>query len=154
MSLTYLENRHNKFDSPWTPERVELLKQLWTEGYSASQIADKFKHTTFTRCSVIGKARRLKLEPRAPRQPRRHKANGGVPKPPTPPPRPRPPEPPPPPQPAAPRMRALTFFRLKPNHCRWPLGSWFEPARLFCGADKDAGEIYCPFHRRMARVRT
>jgi GcrA cell cycle regulator len=147
MSLTYLQNRHNGFDSQWTPERVEFLKQLWTEGHSASQIANKFRGIAFTRCAVIGKARRLKLEPRAPRQPVRRKANG-VPKPPMPPPRPRPPPPPPP---LAPRMRKLTFFRLKPQHCRWPLGDWFEPARLFCGADKKLGEIYCPFHRRMAR---
>jgi hypothetical protein len=48
-------------------------------------------------------------------------------------------------------MRALTFFRLKSNHCRWPLGELLEPARLFCAADKDLGEIYCPFHRYMAR---
>jgi GcrA cell cycle regulator len=149
MSLTYLQNRHNGFDSGWTQERIEFLKQLWTEGWSASQIANKFRGVAFTRCAVIGKARRLKLEPRAPRQPRRHKANG-VPKPPMPPPRPRPPPPPPP---VAPRMRQLAFFKLKPHHCRWPLGEVLEPARLFCAADKDAGEIYCPFHRRMARVR-
>jgi hypothetical protein len=49
-------------------------------------------------------------------------------------------------------MRKLTFFRLKPHHCRWPLGELLEPARLFCAADKDAGEIYCSFHRRMARA--
>jgi hypothetical protein len=24
--------------------------------------------------------------------------------------------------------------------------------QLFCGADKEAGEIYCPFHQRLARV--
>jgi GcrA cell cycle regulator len=141
----------NQFDSEWTQERIELLKQLWTEGHSASQIANKFRGTAFTRCAVIGKARRLKLEPRAPRQPVRRKARrqaNGVPKPPMPPPRPRPPPPPPP---LVPRMRKLTFFRLKPGHCRWPLGDWFAPARLFCAADKDATEIYCPFHRRMAR---
>jgi hypothetical protein len=48
-------------------------------------------------------------------------------------------------------MRKLTFFRLKPHHCRWPLGELLEPARLFCAADKKLGEIYCPFHQRMAR---
>jgi hypothetical protein len=146
MSLTYLQNRHNGFDSGWTQERIEFLKQWWAEGWSASQIASKF-HGVFTRCSVIGKARRLKLKPRAARQLR--KING-VPKPPMPPPRPQPPRPPLP-QPTAPRMRALTFFRLKPHHCHWPIGEWYEPARLFCGADKELGEIYCPFHLRMAR---
>src|SRR5262245_57375345 len=152
MSLTYLQNRHNKFDSQWTLERIELLKQLWAEGFSASQIAARFKGIRFTRSSIIGKVHRLKLAPRRPRQSTKRslerRANGGVPKPPMP--RPRPPERPPPPQPIAPRMRQFSFFQLKPHHCRWPLGDWFEPARLFCGADKQASETYCPFHARMA----
>jgi len=144
--------RRNTPNSQWIPERVELLRQLWKEGLSASQIANKFKGTRITRSSVLGKVHRLKLEPREPRRPvkpkRRH-ANSGVPKPPAPPPRPRPP--PPPPSSTPPRMRALSFFRLKSQHCRFPLGEWDEPARLFCGADKDQREIYCPFHMRMAR---
>jgi GcrA cell cycle regulator len=151
MSLTYLENRHNKFDSGWTDERVAMLRLLWTEGWSASQIASKFKGAAFTRSSIIGKAHRLKLAPRKARQPVRPRLQhaNGVPKPS--PPRPKPPPPPPPP--GAPQMRQLTFFRLKPQHCRWPLGSWYEPARLFCAADKELGEIYCPFHQRLARAR-
>jgi len=48
-------------------------------------------------------------------------------------------------------MRKLTIFRLKPQHCRWPLGELLEPARLFCAADTE-GEVYCPFHSRLARV--
>src|SRR5215471_2797085 len=146
MSLTYFEEprRRNTPNSQWTPERIELLKQLWKEGLSASQIANKLKGARITRCSVIGKVHRLKLEAREARRPAKPKARraNGVPKPPMPPPRPqrRPPEPPPPP-----RMRALSFFRLKSQHCHWPIGDWFEPARLFCGADKELGEIYCPF---------
>src|SRR5262249_22425008 len=145
MPLTYLENRHNKFDSGWTDERVACLRQLWSEGLSASQISRQFK-LAFTRSAVLGKVHRLGLEAREPRQPARSrlKRANGVPKPP-----PRPPSP----QPSAPRMRALTFFKLKPHHCHFPLGNWYEPARLFCGADKELGEIYCPFHRRMARAR-
>src|SRR5262245_31076222 len=121
MSLAYLENRHNKFDSGWTEARVELLRQLWTEGFSASQIANKFNRA-FTRSAVLGKVHRLKLEARQARQPAKSRlkhANGGVPKPPMPVPRPQPPRPPP--QPTAPRMRALTFFRLRPHHCHWPI---------------------------------
>jgi GcrA cell cycle regulator len=152
MSLTYLHNRHNGFDSEWTDEHVAMLRLLWAEGLSASQIAKEFKGTTFTRASIIGKAHRLKLPGRKARQP--VKRANGVPKPPMPPPRPQPPQPPPPPppQPAAPHMRQLTFFRLKPHHCRWPLGELLEPARLFCAADAD-GETYCPFHERLARAR-
>ncbi len=47
----------------WTDERVEMLKQLWTEGLSASQIADKLGGVS--RNAVIGKVHRLKLESRA-----------------------------------------------------------------------------------------
>ena len=47
----------------WTDERVEMLKQLWTEGLSASQIADKMGGVS--RNAVIGKVHRLKLESRA-----------------------------------------------------------------------------------------
>ena len=47
----------------WTDERVALLKQLWTEGLSASQIADRLGGVT--RNAVIGKVHRLKLESRA-----------------------------------------------------------------------------------------
>ena len=47
----------------WTDERVEMLKQLWTEGLSASQIADRMGGVS--RNAVIGKVHRLKLESRA-----------------------------------------------------------------------------------------
>src|SRR5262245_62052430 len=153
MPLTYLENRHNIHDSPWTAERVELLAVLWAEGHSASQIAAKLNGGSITRSAVIGKVHRLKLPGRAPRQPAQRKPytrrGNGVPKPPTPPPRPRPPEPPQP-QPGAPHMRELPLFKLKPQHCRWPLCGMLEPARLFCAADTE-GEIYCSFHQRIAR---
>jgi len=43
----------------WTDERVELLKKLWCEGHSASQIAKELGGVT--RNAVIGKATRLKL---------------------------------------------------------------------------------------------
>ncbi|MDY8108679.1 GcrA family cell cycle regulator [Fulvimarina sp. 2208YS6-2-32] len=46
----------------WTDERVSTLRQLWTDGHSASQIADRLGGVT--RNAVIGKAHRLKLESR------------------------------------------------------------------------------------------
>ncbi|TMJ35628.1 MAG: hypothetical protein E6G89_18230 [Alphaproteobacteria bacterium] len=52
----------------WTDERVELLKRLWTEGLSASQIAGRLGNGV-TRNAVIGKVHRLNLSGRAP-QPR------------------------------------------------------------------------------------
>ncbi|MEP9352718.1 GcrA family cell cycle regulator [Xanthobacter sp. KR7-65] len=47
----------------WTDERVELLKKLWSEGLSASQIASELGEVT--RNAVIGKVHRLGLSGRA-----------------------------------------------------------------------------------------
>ena len=47
----------------WTEERVELLKKLWAEGLSASQIAGRLGGVT--RNAVIGKVHRLGLAGRA-----------------------------------------------------------------------------------------
>ena len=48
----------------WTSEKVEKLKELWSKGHTASQIAGMLGDTT--RNAVIGKAHRLNLEARAP----------------------------------------------------------------------------------------
>ena len=48
----------------WNDEKVEKLKELWTKGHTASQIAQILGDTT--RNAVIGKAHRLDLEARAP----------------------------------------------------------------------------------------
>jgi GcrA cell cycle regulator len=48
----------------WTDERVALLKKLWMEGLSASQIAGELSGGV-TRNAVIGKVHRLKLSARA-----------------------------------------------------------------------------------------
>src|SRR5215470_8051732 len=47
----------------WTDERVELLKKLWSDGLSASQIAAQMGGVT--RNAVIGKVHRLSLSGRA-----------------------------------------------------------------------------------------
>lgn len=49
---------------PWTPEEIDLLRVEWTNGLSGGQIGNLVNRT---RNAVIGKANRLKLEPRAPR---------------------------------------------------------------------------------------
>ena len=46
----------------WTEERIERLKAMWTEGATASQIADELGGVS--RYAVIGKAHRLGLEAR------------------------------------------------------------------------------------------
>ncbi len=46
----------------WTDERIEQLKELWTRGMTASQIADELGGVS--RNAVIGKAHRLGLQSR------------------------------------------------------------------------------------------
>ena len=54
----------------WTDERVDILKRLWLDGLSASQIAKQLGGVT--RNAVIGKVHRLGLSGRAaPSQPSR-----------------------------------------------------------------------------------
>jgi len=48
----------------WTDIKIQKLRELWTKGYTASEIAGMFGDTT--RNAVIGKAHRLDLEERAP----------------------------------------------------------------------------------------
>ena len=47
----------------WTDERVEILKKMWGEGQSVSQIAEELGGVT--RNAVIGKVHRLGLSKRA-----------------------------------------------------------------------------------------
>src|SRR3954454_21273502 len=55
----------------WTDERIDRLKSLWTQGMTASQIADELGGVS--RNAVIGKAHRLGLQSR----PSRVKPNEG-----------------------------------------------------------------------------
>ncbi len=46
-----------------------------------------------------------------------------------------------------------TIFELTNETCRWPLGQWNEPAKLFCGdqsADLYLHRPYCAAHMRRA----
>jgi GcrA cell cycle regulator len=54
----------------WTDERVSLLKGMWTNGYTARQIAEKLGGVT--RNAVIGKAHRLGLSSRPTQVKRMH----------------------------------------------------------------------------------
>jgi GcrA cell cycle regulator len=46
----------------WTEERVEVLKELWSDGWTASKIAERLPTS---RNAIIGKVHRLGLPPRA-----------------------------------------------------------------------------------------
>jgi GcrA cell cycle regulator len=51
--------------SPWTPERIERLRELWAMGLSASQVAARMnaeaREQLFTRNSIVGKVSRLNI---------------------------------------------------------------------------------------------
>jgi GcrA cell cycle regulator len=138
----------NKGLGLWNEVKIEQLRELWDVGFSAREIAEQLG-PSFTRAGVIGKAWRLKLEPRpspiCPPKPKR-----------IPVPRPDPPPPPPPlprEPPSPPRMRQLQLVELTEHSCRWPVGDPHRPGFYFCAADAP-GTTYCLYHMRVAFART
>jgi GcrA cell cycle regulator len=154
----------------WTDERVELLKKLWTDGLSASQIAAELGNVT--RNAVIGKVHRLGLSGRAKdvkatsAAPRARKATRA-------PSAPAPIAPqahsnvvlaPVPLQPvrqeptvmveeddmAIPMSERVTIMDLRESMCRWPMGDPTKPEFRFCGARSITGLPYCTHHARIA----
>ncbi|QFR34343.1 GcrA family cell cycle regulator [Ancylobacter sp. TS-1] len=150
----------------WTDERVELLKKLWADGLSASQIAAELGGVT--RNAVIGKVHRLGLSGRAkaiasntPRQRKPRPApSGGS--------RPvvvgntalaavmRPmvePEPVELPDPVAnviPMAERCTILDLTEFTCRWPVGEPGKSDFFYCGSRTKTGMPYCAYHARIA----
>ena len=153
----------------WTDERVELLRKLWMDGLSASQIAAELANG-ITRNAVIGKVHRLGLSgrvkcaaPSAPRlrpsNPRPHRA-----------PAPRPsggvtrganalalqveafaaPAPRPVEDVVVPMSERVTIMELREGMCRWPLGDPATAEFRYCGGRSDIGAPYCVHHSRMA----
>ena len=154
----------------WNDERVELLKKLWAEGLSASQIAGRLGGVT--RNAVIGKVHRLGLSGRATTS--RMKSM-----------RPRPranvnstalakrsgksrfgstgnsavralyaPDAEPYVSPVEelviPMAERKTIQSLTECSCRWPIGDPQLADFHFCGKDKVMGLPYCEFHARRA----
>ncbi len=157
----------------WTDERVELLRKLWSEGLSASQIAAQLG--SVTRNAVIGKVHRLKLSSRgrttaAPaRQKKTTTASVGT--------------------KSAPRTttvtrtvtigataiqtqfdaepvaryhvrptenvvvpisRRLQLVQLSERTCKWPNGDPLSEDFSFCGNDAAETGPYCGYHSRIA----
>jgi GcrA cell cycle regulator len=168
-----METGKNMMDAgaTWTDERVELLKKLWTDGLSASQIAAELGNVT--RNAVIGKVHRLGLSGRAkdkaasaasqqrprkaarapsapaPIAPQAHSNNVVV--------------APIPLQPvmepteviieddmAVPMSERVTIMDLRESMCRWPMGDPTKPEFRFCGARSITGLPYCTHHARIA----
>ncbi|GAB4226195.1 MAG: GcrA family cell cycle regulator [Methyloligellaceae bacterium] len=152
----------------WTDERVELLKKLWAEGLSASQIAGRLGGVT--RNAVIGKVHRLGLSGRATtvrsKAPRpRRKAGAPASN--------RPvlgtqgntalkpfyaPEaeedlaasPAPIEELVIPPSERASILTLKESTCRWPIGDPGDEDFHFCGRKAEQGVPYCPYHCRIA----
>lgn len=157
----------------WTNERVELLKKLWSDGLSASQIAGELGGVT--RNAVIGKVHRLGLSGRAKttttsakqRRPRTSAAPANAtPKRPTPQPMTHgatalkadmAPEPVAEPEPVVepiaelvPISQRATILTLTERTCKWPIGDPATDDFYFCGRQSDAGVPYCAHHCRIA----
>lgn len=147
----------------WTDERVELLKKLWAEGLSASQIAAELGGVT--RNAVIGKVHRLNLsgraksanssprprKPRAPGGARRHVTVGNT------------------ALKAQPRAHPVarraaiadpdvvvpislraSILSLTETTCKWPHGDPGTEGFNFCGHRSKEGSPYCDYHSRIA----
>ncbi len=140
----------------WSEERVTLLRKLWAEGLSASQIAKQLGGVT--RNAVIGKVHRLGLAGRAtpsrpakrPVRPARPRVIG----------------------PSAPRLRqpssvpyvvvpdleplrfedgkAASVLTLKDSMCRYPIGDPTDADFAFCGRAAPTCGPYCQDHARLA----
>lgn len=153
----------------WTDERVELLKKLWMDGLSASQIAAELGGVT--RNAVIGKVHRLGLSGRAKTpsssgaaRAKRAPRNTGF-----------------SPRPAhngqrmlpgshgkiaiagngagnlaeeeilkAPKPLELDLTQLSEQTCKWPIGDPATEDFHFCGHTIKDGSPYCPYHSRLA----
>lgn len=150
----------------WTDERVELLRKLWTDGLSASQVAAELG-PGITRNAVIGKIHRLGLAERAKTATT---------------PRPRAAKPP---RQSQPRMNGaathgnlalafsphalpaphlardeevvipiserVTLMELRESMCRWPMGDPTTAEFRFCGGKAAVGGgPYCAYHARVA----
>ena len=159
----------------WTDERVELLRKLWNEGLSASQVAAEIG-AGITRNAVIGKIHRLGLSqraksavaarPRVAKPPRPQQGvmrpsaggNGGAPSImgnvalalsprvlPTPDTRPQE-------EVVIPLTERVTIMELRETMCRWPIGDPTTPEFRFCGARSPGGGggPYCGHHAQIA----
>jgi GcrA cell cycle regulator len=161
----------------WTDDRVSLLKKLWTDGLSASQIAKQLGGVT--RNAVIGKVHRLGLAGRAaPSRPVKRIATPVV--------RLRPvlvatvptegvaptiavkpvvakpvaaPEPVAamaPVKPVKPKTRQprdgeiIGVLQLGPNMCKWPIGDPGDADFGFCGTHCGSSAVYCEEHAAIA----
>ena len=130
----------------WTSEKVEKLKELWSKGHTASQIAEMLGDTT--RNAVIGKAHRLNLEARAASKKSSQSSTTGN----------RPSR-----RGSTPTSRKAKFQsilldknfepenpksleELTDQTCKWPIGHPNEEKFYFCGRKPEGEFPYCKLH--------
>ena len=116
----------------WTDTKIEQLKELWEQGSIATEIA---KELGTSRCSVLGKANRLKLTPR-----KRGCSSGTrsvIPK--------YKPKEIPPSAIAEPENPTLLEDLLS-NQCRFPLWDKPDEPSLCCGRNRHKHYSYCAYH--------
>ena len=130
----------------WTDERVALLKKLWGEGLSCSQIAKRID-ASVTRCAVIGKIHRLGLSGRTchrdpkPKRPKTQRSVWFKPVSRV----PIPTEPLPPPHETD--IARVAFVDLQDTHCKFVCGEPKGPyEKQFCGQPRHKGLPYCEVH--------
>ena len=130
----------------WTEEKVAKLKELWSKGHTASQIAEALGDTT--RNAVIGKAHRLNLAARAPSK-QSSQSSTSVNRPVR--------------RGSAPISRKAKFQsilldknfepenpksleELTDQTCKWPIGQPNEEKFYFCGRKPEGEFPYCKLH--------
>ena len=130
----------------WTDEKVNKLRELWTKGHTASQIAEFLGDTT--RNAVIGKAHRLNLEARAPSK--NSSSNSTETK--------QTVKKSSPPQSRKAKFQSIlldkNFESEKPKKleeltestCKWPFGHPNEEDFYFCGRKSEGEFPYCKLH--------
>jgi GcrA cell cycle regulator len=151
----------------WTDQKIQMLKDMWGNGFSASEIAKRLGGG-LTRNAVIGKAHRLKLSGKA--SPIKVASQGGA-------------APaikvkstkrvmlrslPLPPLPTQSGVLARAREQFRPidiankkaigisvtkateRHCRWPIGDPRSADFRFCGCTAHEGLPYCVDHARVA----
>jgi GcrA cell cycle regulator len=138
----------NSLPAAWTPERVTTLRNLWSRGLSASQIAGELDTS---RNAVLAKAWRLDLSRSAPApkpRPQRDEAARIRDK------------------TAAADIEAILAAWVRPgidiarkpltdleaDDCKWPVGEPGQAAFGFCACRRVAGAPYCSTHLNRSRA--
>lgn len=159
-------DRTQSLPTGWNAEKIVLLRRLWDDGLTCSQIAANF-NSEFSRSAIIGKAHRLDLPSRRDavfklpyeererrkqmqriayaqrntvRQRERRQEERAQ--------REEQPET----LLIAPQAQPCTLLELTDTRCKWPNGDVGVPGFHFCGAPKqdDIGIPYCAYHNSIA----